>query len=667
MYSNNDFRSYSENHLEHRHKSPYAGGFTADGKNTSAYNHDYYIKNLWRWGVEKAGDVADAAKEKINNALDKTDLDERAAEAMNNAKNTVKDAYRNSKRRVNQAINNSNTKVDDRLRDAYRSAKAGNKAATGMYLRSAGKAAASETRQAIDRARSDARYKTTTAKRDARVKADVTGRDIQRNVSDAAQKFQSDARYKTTAAARNARVNADLAGRNLRRNVDSAVDSVKDRINTAVRNSNTKIDDNLLGAARALKNRDTNAAKNHLSNVGREIANTPGNIKNRVNEAIDNSNTKVDDRLRSAYGAAKSGNKAATGMYLRSAGKEAVKDINNAIDRSSTRIDDNLRGAYRAAKAGDTSAARTHLGNAGREIGKDAKDLARNAAGAVIGAGKAVRDEAYRVGKTYPEARFRNPSETQAEQGAKRRTSNQGPNYNPREVGSSADLNGRRQEQYQNSVNKQTGRLNRTAATNTNTARDNGTLTPHQKNRQDNSIPQWFENYAKSVGGNAKRASKEIQKYLKEVQKHGADSRQAQEARADAMSAVTSALEPNRNVSDSGTRSSYNDTNKQQRARNTQQKEQIATNTTKPSTSSDDSNDKEFYDNWYYDPHLGVYRLDNSEHRAQVAEENAKKERMRNEFINDTQNVVDNLGRTNVERLLDAIADVGKATKKKKR
>lgn len=36
-------------YLEHASKSKYKGGFTKDGKNTSAYNHDYYIHNKEKW------------------------------------------------------------------------------------------------------------------------------------------------------------------------------------------------------------------------------------------------------------------------------------------------------------------------------------------------------------------------------------------------------------------------------------------------------------------------------------------------------------------------------------------------------------------------------------------------------------------------------------------
>lgn len=36
-------------YLEHASKSKYKGGFTKDGKNTSAYNHDYYMKNKDKW------------------------------------------------------------------------------------------------------------------------------------------------------------------------------------------------------------------------------------------------------------------------------------------------------------------------------------------------------------------------------------------------------------------------------------------------------------------------------------------------------------------------------------------------------------------------------------------------------------------------------------------
>lgn len=39
-------------YLEHASKSKYKGGFTKDGKNTSAYNHDYYIHNKEKWKGE---------------------------------------------------------------------------------------------------------------------------------------------------------------------------------------------------------------------------------------------------------------------------------------------------------------------------------------------------------------------------------------------------------------------------------------------------------------------------------------------------------------------------------------------------------------------------------------------------------------------------------------
>lgn len=40
-------------YLEHASKSKYKGGFTKDGKNTPAYNHDYYIKNKEKWKDNK--------------------------------------------------------------------------------------------------------------------------------------------------------------------------------------------------------------------------------------------------------------------------------------------------------------------------------------------------------------------------------------------------------------------------------------------------------------------------------------------------------------------------------------------------------------------------------------------------------------------------------------
>lgn len=54
MYSDNDFRKYSELY----HASKYPGGFV-NGKNTSAYNAAYYQANKWRWGV----DASNAQKE----------------------------------------------------------------------------------------------------------------------------------------------------------------------------------------------------------------------------------------------------------------------------------------------------------------------------------------------------------------------------------------------------------------------------------------------------------------------------------------------------------------------------------------------------------------------------------------------------------------------------
>ncbi len=41
----------SKKHLAHSSgsNSRYKGGFTKDGKNTSAYNHDYYIHNKDKW------------------------------------------------------------------------------------------------------------------------------------------------------------------------------------------------------------------------------------------------------------------------------------------------------------------------------------------------------------------------------------------------------------------------------------------------------------------------------------------------------------------------------------------------------------------------------------------------------------------------------------------
>lgn len=45
------------------HASKYKGGFTKDGKNTSAYNHDYYMKNKDKW--KKKGEQIEGAPEGV--------------------------------------------------------------------------------------------------------------------------------------------------------------------------------------------------------------------------------------------------------------------------------------------------------------------------------------------------------------------------------------------------------------------------------------------------------------------------------------------------------------------------------------------------------------------------------------------------------------------------
>lgn len=50
-------------YLEHASKSKYKGGFTKDGKNTSAYNHDYYIHNKEKW--KKEGEQIEGAPEGV--------------------------------------------------------------------------------------------------------------------------------------------------------------------------------------------------------------------------------------------------------------------------------------------------------------------------------------------------------------------------------------------------------------------------------------------------------------------------------------------------------------------------------------------------------------------------------------------------------------------------
>lgn len=54
------------------HSSKYKGGFTKDGKNTSAYNHDYYMKNKEKWkdnAENKDDDIIDDVKDAIGDLL----------------------------------------------------------------------------------------------------------------------------------------------------------------------------------------------------------------------------------------------------------------------------------------------------------------------------------------------------------------------------------------------------------------------------------------------------------------------------------------------------------------------------------------------------------------------------------------------------------------------
>lgn len=53
------------------HASKYKGGFTKDGKNTSAYNHDYYMKNKEKWkdNDKNDGGIIETATDVLGNLL----------------------------------------------------------------------------------------------------------------------------------------------------------------------------------------------------------------------------------------------------------------------------------------------------------------------------------------------------------------------------------------------------------------------------------------------------------------------------------------------------------------------------------------------------------------------------------------------------------------------
>lgn len=182
------------------------------------------------------------------------------------------------------------------------------------------------------------------------------------------------------------------------------------------------------------------------------------------------------------------------------------------------------------------------------------------------------------------------------------------------------------------------------------------------------------------------KASREIERYQKMVQKYGSDSNQAKSALADAREELVSSLTPNQSVSDSGTRSSYNDTAKQQRSQKTRAynsdyydnaKSQIqnARSRAAATSSSNSTNDSRIYSEGgkrrqsnhadaVYDPDL--HRMSTRRSSVNASEQRARDER---DTINNARNTA--------EELLDALvrnSDVGRIvttaaglTKKKKK
>lgn len=261
MYSNNDFRSYREDHLEHASK--YAGGFI-NGKNTSEYNHNYYLRNKWRWGVEQVEGAINKGKEALKDKIEgsETQLDDKALDAYRNAKRRVnnalgegKSAYSQLKKNLNSKIDNSKTTLDDRARDVYRSAKSATRNAAGR-AETAVSSAAERTDKTINR-------KAKTAAQNARM-------DFQ-NAQNKVGVARNYAKNQAGVVANTAKNYAGLA---------------KTRLNGAIDRSPTQLDDKARDAARSARDTVRNAPQNIRTAVDnvREFA-TGENAKENLRKA----------------------------------------------------------------------------------------------------------------------------------------------------------------------------------------------------------------------------------------------------------------------------------------------------------------------------------------------------------------------------------------------
>lgn len=315
MYSNNDFRYYSENHLEHANKY----GPIINGKNSSEYNHNYYLANLWRWGVEKATDAANAAKNKINEAID-----------------------------------NSETKADDEAREALRSLRAGNRTDAKNHLKNA----------------------TGVAKNNLKNQAGVVKNTAQ-NYAGLAKNRAESAYGSAKTAVKNAPGNAYNAAKSAANTASSAA---KNRVNQAIRNSKTQVDDQLKAAYQYAKAGNTSAAKNSLKNAGgvarnelknqagvvkNTVQNYTGLAKNRAGSVYDSAKTRADQlRSDARYDLTTAARNARVSADL--AGRNLKRNVNSALDK--TMADEFARDAVKSLKRGD-------IRNAGNFAGQTLKGL----------------------------------------------------------------------------------------------------------------------------------------------------------------------------------------------------------------------------------------------------------------------------------------------------
>ena len=352
MYSNKDFRSYQElYHAEEKKKNKWP--WLPGGKNTPEYNHWYYMTHPEKWGITKAGQQAvDAVKKGVDDFTNwtETDLDNKAVDALSRGYNTAKNAVTNSNayKTAKNAVTNSNT---------YQTAKK-----TVNNVRAATEAM--QRRDAFAERERDAQDKQYKARATNYGAGNVANNTY---ASSAAQQAASSAQRK-------AQQDTDVYSR---------------RANTM----NERKKQESANASRYL-NRAGETAKNLGGSVVNDSKNLGTSIKNRVNNAIDNNNTQVDNRLRDAFREARSGNWKGAAGSLRNAGSTAVSEtkktinkkanetrnaINKRIDDSDTVADNMAREAFRNLREGNTNLAKGYARGAVKAATNDAKKALGNA------------------------------------------------------------------------------------------------------------------------------------------------------------------------------------------------------------------------------------------------------------------------------------------------